>query len=496
MKKPFLLLFSLLLSLSMFAQDDQQLTNATVRKAKIESHLQFLASDELRGRDTPSPEQLVAARYLATQLKSYGVKALPEYPDYYQAVKMKNQAKPEEVSLSFNNQNYVVKDHTILIAGNDLQADAEAVFLNFGTEADFKKIDVKGKIVVVRPGLEEGGTPQQWFFAGAAKRKMASEKGAIALVELYKNQQIPWKQLVYFLHADRSGLDDDEGSRLAHIWLHDSDDAILKFLQMKRKPKDKIPAQIKVKTGAAKKFNVYNIVGYLEGNDAQLKNEYVVYSAHYDHVGVGRADAEGDTIYNGARDNAVGTVTVLSAAENLASHPTKRSALFIFFTGEEKGLLGSEWFVNHSPIDLKKMVYCFNSDNAGYNDTSIAMIMGLGRTTADVYIQKACEAYGLKAIDDPAPEQNLFDRSDNVNFAKKGIPAPTFSLGLKAFDADINKYYHQPADQPNNLDYDYLFKFFSAYVYTCRMIGNAAQAPFWKPGDKYYEDGIKLYGKK
>ncbi|MCU0445473.1 MAG: M28 family peptidase [Microscillaceae bacterium] len=495
MKRTLLFLHTFFLFFVVYAQDDQQLTNATVRKAKIESHLQFLASDELRGRDTPSPEQLIAARYLATQLKSFGVKPLADYPDYYQPVKMKNQAKPEEVSIALNNQNYVVKDHTIMIQGTDIQADAEAVFLNYGTEADFKKADVRGKIVFVRPGLAEGGSPQEWFYAGGSKRKMAMDKGAIALVELYKNQQIPWKQLVYFLHTDRSGLDDEERG-IPHIWMHDPDDTILKFWQIKRKPKDKIKAQVKIKTGVAKKFNTYNIIGYLEGNDPQLKNEYVVYSAHYDHVGVGRADAEGDSIYNGARDNAVGTVTVLSTAENLALNPTKRSALFIFFTGEEKGLLGSEWFVNHSPIELKNIVYCFNSDNAGYNDTSIAMIMGLGRTTADVFIQKACETYGLKAIDDPAPEQNLFDRSDNVNFAKKGIPAPTFSLGLKAFDDEINKFYHQPADQPNNLDYDYLFKFFSAYVYTCRMIGNAPQAPFWKPGDKYYDAGMKLYGKK
>jgi Zn-dependent M28 family amino/carboxypeptidase len=218
-----------------------------------------------------------------------------------------------------------------------------------------------------------------------------------------------------------------------------------------------------------------------------------VYSAHYDHVGVGEANEKGDSIYNGARDNAVGTVTALSAAENLAKYPTKRSALFVLFTAEEKGLLGSSWFVEHCPIDLKKIVYCFNSDNAGYNDTKIATIIGLGRTTADAYIKEACEGFGLKATDDPAPEQNLFDRSDNVSFAKKGIPAPTYSLGFTAFDAEISKYYHQASDQPDNLDYDYLYKFFGSYIYACRLIGNAAERPFWKKGDKYYEIGVSLY---
>lgn len=259
------------------------------------------------------------------------------------------------------------------------------------------------------------------------------------------------------------------------------------------KDKKKQKAKLSINGAEIKKFTTYNVVGQIEGTDNQMKDEYIVYSAHYDHVGIGKA-VQGDSIYNGARDNAVGTVTVLSAAENIGKFPTKRSALFILFTGEEKGLLGSKWFVEHSPIDLKKMVYCFNSDNAGYNDTSVATIFGLGRTTAESFIKEACKTYGLEAIDDPAPEQNLFDRSDNVSFAAKGVPAPTFSMGFKAFDDRIYQYYHQPNDQPDNLDYEYLFKFFSSYVYACRLIANTNEKLFWREGDKYYEIGKKLYG--
>jgi Zn-dependent M28 family amino/carboxypeptidase len=185
----------------------------------------------------------------------------------------------------------------------------------------------------------------------------------------------------------------------------------------------------------------------------------------------------------------------MSAAENMGKYPTDRSALFVLFTGEEKGLLGSEWFVENAPVDLEKIVYCFNSDNGGYNDTSLATIIGLTRTTAQEDIKKAVSAFGLKAIEDPAPEQGLFDRSDNVRFAAKGIPAPTFSLGFTAFDEEIGKYYHQPSDDPASLDYDYLFKFFKAYVYAARMIGNATEVPFWVEGDKYYEAGVELYKK-
>jgi Zn-dependent M28 family amino/carboxypeptidase len=237
-----------------------------------------------------------------------------------------------------------------------------------------------------------------------------------------------------------------------------------------------------------------NVIGVVEGTDPKLKKEYIIYSGHYDHVGIGTPDETGDTIYNGARDNAVGTTTVLSMAENLAKYPTKRSALFILFTGEEKGLLGSEYYVEHPVLPLKQMVYCFNSDNAGYNDTSLVTIIGLPRTTAAQHIKDAATAFGLTATDDPAPEQGLFDRSDNVHFARKGIPAPTFSLGFTAFNGNVTKYYHKPGDEADTLDYDYLLKFFRAYILSGRHIANDPKTPVWTAGDTYEEAAKALYG--
>ncbi len=492
MKKTIFFTLLMLAYASVFAQIDKELTDATVNKSKIESHIYFLASDELKGRNTPSPEQLIAARYLATQLKSYGVKALPAYPNYLQPVSMKSTTAPKEASISYKDKNFKLVENTVILDGNNLKTEAEAVFLDYGTNEDFDKADVKGKIVVVRGGSTEQGSPQTWFFKGKEKHKKAMEKGAMALIELYNNPQLPWKILVGYLNREGVELDSEANtatpSTIPHIWLNDGDSKEVSFWKESKKTKVKLA----VENGTIKKFTTYNVVGYVEGKDTKLKEEYVVYSAHYDHVGIGNK-VDGDSIYNGARDNAIGTVTVLSAAENIGKYPTNRSALFVLFTGEEKGLLGSRWFVEHSPLELKKMVYCFNSDNGGYNDTSIATIIGLGRTTAEAFIKQACQAYGLTATDDPAPEQGLFDRSDNVNFAKKGIPAPTFSLGFKAFDDEIGKYYHQPADHAEGLDYDYLYKFFSAYVYSCRLIGNTSEKLFWKAGDKYFEAGKKLY---
>ncbi|WP_448518519.1 M28 family peptidase [Rhodoflexus sp.] len=474
--------------------NDLTLAQQTISRAKIEAHISFLASDELKGRNTPSPEQEIAARYLAAQLQSYGAKTLPALGSYFQQVKLKTQKKSKaKIAFSFNGKNFEQNTHLLAIEGGNMSADGGMVFMEYGKEEEFAKADVKGKIVVVKAGVGEGTDARQWFADGRKKHMLASKAGATALIELYNNPMIPWRFLVNYLSGDQLVLDkgDSKEDGIPHLWLNDPDWKEAGEM----KPEAAYQAKLAITGMEIIRATSPNVVAFVEGTDPKLKNEYVVYSAHYDHIGIGRPDANGDSIYNGARDNAVGTVTVLSVAENFAKYPTKRSALFVFFTGEEKGLLGSEWFIENSPVPHKQMVYCFNSDNAGYNSTAIATIIGLSRTTADTYIKQACKAFGLEATDDPAPEQNLFDRSDNVNFAAVGIPAPTFSLGFTAFDEEINKYYHQPGDQANNLDYDYLQKFFSAYVYASRMIANAQEIPFWKKGDKYFEAGKKLYGR-
>jgi len=483
------ILLLLLIAPSLFAQSDQTLTENTVQTNTIKGHIYFLASDELRGRNAPSTELNIAARYLATSLMRYGVKTAPSMNTFFQKVPLSN--PPVAGTLEINESVLQLNEDFITVNGQDTDIKGELVFIGRGSKADFEKQDVTGKLVVTWAGYEGESNPQKWFVSGGDKRKIAQEKGAIGLIELYNSQRMPWNFLKR--RMGRSQLMMEEvASSLPHIWLNASQTEVLQKL----KSSDTVNGTLVLKMPANTNPPTYNVVGMVEGTDPVLKNEYIIYSAHYDHVGIGRANEQGDTIFNGARDNAVGTVTVLSAAENIAKYPTKRSALFVFFTGEEKGLLGSNWYANHPVVPLNKVVYCFNSDNGGYNDTSIATIVGLTRTTAQSHIEKACTAFGLKAIEDPAREQGLFDRSDNVNFAKKGVPAPTFSMGFTAFDDEIGKYYHQPGDHADNLDYDYLTKFFKSYVYSCRLIANGAETPFWREGDKYYSAGKELYKDK
>ena len=483
MRKIFLLL---LLAQSLFAQTDQSLTEETVRTATIKGHIYFLAADELKGRDTPSEELNIAARYLSTSLMRYGVQPIPALGDYFQKVPLSN--PPQSGTFLVEGEKLLLNEDFITVNGQNTTINAELLFIGRGTKKDFTKAELEGKIAVTWAGYEGESDPTKWFTAGGDKRQMAAESGAVGLIELYNSQRLPWDFLLRRMSSSQLMME-EVATTLPHIWLNASKTEVVKKLKSAKNVQGELQLQMPSNTNPA----TYNVVGMIEGTDPLLKNEYIIYSAHYDHVGIGRANEEGDTIYNGARDNAVGVVTVLSAAENIAQYPTKRSAIFLFFTGEEKGLLGSNWYANHPVIPLDKVVYCFNSDNAGYNDTSIATIVGLTRTTAETHITTACSVFGLTAIEDPAREQGLFDRSDNVNFARKGVPAPTFSMGFRSFDATIGQHYHQPSDHADNLDYTYLTKFFKSYVYACRLIANAPETPFWREGDKYFPVGEQLY---
>jgi aminopeptidase YwaD len=241
-----------------------------------------------------------------------------------------------------------------------------------------------------------------------------------------------------------------------------------------------------------------NVVGIIDGTDPLLKDEYVIVMAHYDHVGARRTVAAlTDTIYNGARDNAMGVVALMHVAEAFSKVPTRRSVIILPVSAEEIGLLGSRHYIEHPVVPLDKTVYVSNIDGAGYNTTEAVTVIGLNRTTAKPYFEAAGAAFGLAVLDDPAPEQGLFNRSDNVNFASRGVPAPTFSAGFTAFDTEIMKYYHQPADQADeHFDFDYLHRYVQVFVHATRLIADADERIVWTPGDTYEAAFHSLYSNR
>jgi len=492
MKYLSLLAILLISTTTLFAQTEKELVESTITKSKIEGHIYFLADDLLKGRETGTVENKIAASYLANALRGYGVKPNPETGTYYQEVFLKKTTPPQRLTLSLNEKEFKEK---VVIKAHKMNFTGDAVYLGFGLEDDYKGVDVSKKIVIVKGGDADNTGARAAYGLKKEKEALAKENGALGILELIKTETKIWGYIAHSFKGDRLEVlteEIDQSTKedgFAYLWLHDEYGTYA--LDFSKNPN--VPIKLRMEGENIVPVNSQNVIGMVEGTDPDLKDEYIIYSAHYDHVGIGEADDTGDVIYNGARDNAVGTTTVLSMAENIAKYPTKRSALFILFTGEEKGLLGSQYYVENPVLPLDQMVYCFNSDNAGYNDTTLTTLFGLYRTTASQNIIDAVAAFGLTAIDDPAPEQGLFDRSDNVNFAKKGIPAPTFSLGFTSFDGDVTKYYHQASDEADNLDYDYLFKFFKGYVLAGRKIANDPVTPVWVEGDKYEEAGKALY---
>jgi hypothetical protein len=223
---------------------------------------------------------------------------------------------------------------------------------------------------------------------------------------------------------------------------------------------------------------IKNVIGYIKGIDPKQNDEVIILSAHYDHLGV--TQNGNDSIYNGARDNAVGIAAIINAAKYFSKYPPNRSMIFVAFTGEEIGYVGSRYFSENPPVPLNKIVFDLNADNAGYNDTTITTIVGLGRTSAEPDIKEANRQYGLTAEPDPVPEMNLFERSDNYSLAVKGIPGVTYAMGFTSFDTLLTNYYHTVDDELETLDLDYSLRYINSYILAAKLIDANFSAPYWK----------------
>lgn len=492
MKRIQFTMFLLILNIPAVVQS-QTNKQESVLQSSVEKHIYFLASDELRGRNTGTPELQIAARYIASAFLAGGVEPVTNFENFFQPVPFRQSYAPEAGTFTAGGPVFSLGDDFISLGSARGTFEGFLRVLEYGTKEEVAGKNVEGSIVMVRSGYPGQSSVQQWFAAAREKNNHLREAGAIAVVELYESNQLPWSTLVRYLNRDQFTLDEDQirgETEIPHIWLNVSGKNLYSQFS-ETAPKT---ANLKIEGKPATKITSNNVIGYIEGTDPDLKGEHILLSAHYDHIGVNPNIAEGDSIYNGARDNAIGTAAVIEAAGYFSKNPPRRSVIVAGWTAEEKGLLGSGYFADHPAVPLHQIIYNLNIDGGGYNDTTKVTVIGLGRTEADSQIAEAAEAFGLQAIPDPVPEQNLFDRSDNVHFARNGIPAPTYSTGFTAFDDEINDYYHQVTDNPDTINYSYITRYIRSYIYAAEAIANMDQAPFWLPGDKYEEAGKELYG--
>lgn len=485
----------LLISLnSLVAQDAIQQIQTAIPDQLTESHIRFLSADFFKGRDTGSKELEMAAAYIKEQFRAYGLKTIPGADDFYQPVRLVQKFAAEDIRLLVMDSVFSATD-VIQMNGSDVELEtASVIWVGFGMEPDLKPKKVKDKIVVARIGSDEAKNINQIITLAEQKRSWALESGAKALVELYDLPTIPFDNIARWRNRGSLDIATDSANSLEafpHFWLRMNDRVNWEGLKGRKKH----VASIHVSGTRYEFMDVKNVAGFVQGTHNSLKDEIVVVTAHYDHVGVNSRGNLPDSIYNGARDNALGTSTLLASAKYFGHNPGKRSILFLAVTAEEKGLLGSKWYAEHPLLPLNKTVFNLNTDGAGYHDTTLTTTIGFNFVDAHNLVSEASKPFNLIAAGDSMPDQNLFYRSDHFHFAQKGIPALTLSPGITSFNEEVRKYYHQPADEAESLNYRYIGRYARSFANTLNALANTNEPPYWFEDQPFYEVGNKLYGR-
>lgn len=487
-------------------------------------HVQVLAADDMEGREAGSPGLRKAAGYIVEELKKSGVQ--PAGVDgFYQPVKFRSRQVDESqssISLVRNGKTepLVLGEDVMFATRYDLGPEIEAplAFVGYGLRVpevkhdDFAGLDLKGKVAVMMSGstAEMPTTLAAHYRSMAELRKALIDAGAVGILTLPNPAAMdtPWSRISAgrlrpsFKLAD-SKLDDAAGIKFAATLNPAKAELLfegtghtfkeLAALAKDRKPLPKFMLPLSVKSKVAlveSAVECANVVGKVVGTDPKLKDEYVVLSAHMDHVGVG-APVNGDRIYNGAMDNGSGSAAMLDLARWLTSSKTKlkRSVLFVFVTAEEKGLLGSRYFVANPTVPRTKVVANLNMDMfLPLFPMKMVTVYGLEESELGDLARKAAAKQRLKVQNDPEPLRNAFIRSDQYSFIRQGIPAVALKVGYekgsaeaRAAQAWLKQRYHAPSDdlqQPLDLGAAGAFESFVGQFTV--LAANAKERPKWK----------------
>ncbi|HWC18121.1 MAG TPA: M28 family metallopeptidase [Terriglobales bacterium] len=452
-------------------------------------HVKVLADDNMEGRETGSAGLQRAEKYVVNQLKESGVDPGGE-GSYYQTVKLIARFIDEK-----NSSMALVKDGKAepLTLGEDaffstrvdLASDVEAplVFVGYGLkvpEADYDDlsgVDLKGKIAVVFTGIPSTvpGPLGSHYQTAAERWKVLKAAGAIGALSIPNpaSMDIPWSRMK--LARTHPSMDlvgaefnDTAGEKIAgtinpeHVdkFFAASGHGFQEILDLskERKQLPRFPLNISLRAHTnttTHPVDSANVIGKLPGTDPKLKNEYVVLSAHIDHLGIGEP-INGDKLYNGAMDNASGDAVLLDVAAALknSTERPKRSLLFVFVTGEEKGLLGSKFFTAHPTVPRSAIVANINIDMfLPLYPMKAVMVYGLKESDLGDDLRRVANKDGIEVQDDLEPQRNSFIRSDQYNFIRHGIPAITMKVGYtpgsaedKTFHDWLHQRYHAPSD--------------------------------------------------
>jgi Peptidase family M28 len=463
------------------AQQDLANIAATNPSDKAIAPLIYLASDQLKGRFIGRPEIDTAALFIANQFHEAGALTVPGATGYFQ-IFTRQFAKPSS--------NKTVIAGSISFSGNDVlqfapgDCDKNGSLVDIGNIGpdSLASIDLKGKIVLMYAGGGNRGAVQKDFRRIYSIQEALSVRGAMALLVLLNADADYWAILEARFNNEVL-VDPNQSTALPLVVLRR-----LATLPPDFSKSTTGQASIKIIDTRSRELSLRNVLAYVPGADPKLRDQFIVLTSHYDHLGVDPQpkieEGKLDSIYNGARDNATGTTAVIDAARYFSQFPPKRSILFITYTAEEEGLIGSEYYAAHPLVPLQQSEYNLNIDNASYDDTTLITLVGLHRTSKDSLIISACATFGLSVNDDPTGG-SLFYESDNAPLAQKGVPAPTYSLGMRAMDSTIFNRYHRLSDESTNMDLHYVLKFIRAYILAAKNIADDPSQPRWTKGDEF-----------
>jgi len=508
---------------------------ALIDRDGIEAHLKYRADDALMGRMTGTPEYDEAAAYVVGHFEEIGLEPGGDDGWYQQVPMLARRINVDSAKFVFHQddvekaqrwkEDFVMSGDTVR---SETEITAEVVFVGFGVHApdmdysDYDGIDVEGKIVAAFGGAPDSfpHNERAYYSSRLSKAEEAVRQGAIGYVGLRSRtdqRRYTWKR-----------LSENAGVRPGMSWLNLSGEAANYFPELqggavlnvppahelfKRAPisfeqaLDAADAGTPLSTPLGTEITLArktdhesitspNIIGILRGSDPELADEYVVFTAHLDHIGTG-VPINGDTIYNGMYDNAMGMSLLIETARAFAAmpEPPRRSILFIALTGEERGLVGSDYYAHYPTVPSDSLVANVNLDMPLLlYPLADVIAFGAEHSSLEQTIDEAVAEEDFELAPDPVPEQVLFIRSDQYSFVKKGVPSvflvPGFTStdpaidGGAIFNAHLQTHYHQPSDDLSRpIDWDSALRFARANVRIGYAVAEEDERPTWNEGD-------------
>ena len=495
-----------------------------------------ISDDRYEGRGPASRGDEAARKYLAAELESLGLE--PGGPDgsweqEFELVSVDTK-QPDEWTFQSGDEAVTFKQWDEFIVNSGVQEsraefdNAEVVFVGYGIQApefdwdDYKGVDLNGKVLLMLnndpewdPDLFAGET-RLWYGRWDYKYQKAADMGAVGAIIIHTTPSAgyPFQVLQTSGVGARFQLPaGDEAKTQITAWM--VEDAARRLVAMSGHDLDTLresadnrdfePVPLGVTTSIGMDVDIVrtksaNVLGLIPGSDPDLKDEVVIYTAHHDHLGIGKPNEEGDAIYNGAYDNASGVGVVMSIAQGMKALPEapRRSVLIALVGAEEQGLLGSKYYAENPTFPSGKIAANINYDGGNiWGHTHDVTFVGLGKSTLDQLVQMISDEQGRSVKPDQFPSRGYFYRSDQFSFARIGVPAVYLDPGMEFVDrpegwgkAQIDHFtevnYHQPSDE-----YDDSWNFDGAVVdaqlgfWTGLAVANADEMPTWHPGDEF-----------